>query len=49
MFANIPFKFCSIGSEFTKMMIKMINYLFNSLKFAINEALFDQSYNKYSQ
>jgi hypothetical protein len=47
LFANIPFKFCLKGSEFTKMMMKIINYPLNFEKFVINEALFNQSLNKY--
>jgi hypothetical protein len=43
LFANILFKFYSIGSEFT------IYYSFNVEKFIKNEALFVQSLNKYFQ
>ncbi len=47
LFVNTPFKFYSIGSEFTKFCDENDKLLFNVEKFVIIEALFAQSLNKY--
>jgi hypothetical protein len=49
LIANIQFKFFSIGSKFTKFGDKNDRLFFNFEKFVINEALFDQYFNKYLQ